>query len=269
MAYACTDSGGLNAIPYNNFIPVLSANGTIATWLKPSWSSGDGNTHAIWHLGGTNDTPSWQKFSDNNNYVGFTNNANSRVVFADTGLYTSGTWYHLVFTWGSQQQVFINAVSKGTQSISFLRPTAGALRIGGYASGTDPLSSVGTYADWTYWNRVLSQAEIVALTKGISPLTMPWGLVAYIPFKTDYRMYGQLSMANNFASLTSPSVSFTAGAIVADPPKLVRQSWTKFWPGIDALGWIIKVVPPTIKFRRTLSPVGTRIGARQIQGWSQ
>jgi hypothetical protein len=43
----------------------------------------------------------------------------------------------------------------------------------------------------------------------------------------------------------------------------------KFWPGIDALGWIIPKAAPTIKFRRTLSPVGTRIGARQIQGWSQ
>jgi hypothetical protein len=61
-------------------------------------------------------------------------------------------------------------------------------------------------------------------------------------------------------------------SIVAEPFRPTNQSnlYQKFWPGIDTLGWIPRVAAaPTIKFRRTLSPVGTRIGARQSQGWSQ
>jgi hypothetical protein len=100
-------------------------------------------------------------------------------------------------------------------------------------------------------------------------------------------------------SATHPSVNLT-GIIIGAAPQIIATSATasmrdfrlynrvlspaevlqiyaetftprsqKFWPGIDALGWKPKVALPTIKFRRTLSPVGTRIGARQIQGWSQ
>ena len=75
--------------------------GTILLWFKPNWSSGDSADHMLYTCGvqsGAVPSASWaflrmEKFTDNNVYMGaYINATDYRVIVADTGLFTSGTW---------------------------------------------------------------------------------------------------------------------------------------------------------------------------------
>ena len=246
--------------------------GTISMWISPNWSSGDGVTHPIWEMSNfsSNSTPGFQRFSDNNIYIGFLGGGggDQRIVLSDSGLFTSGTAANWVFTWSNAagQTIYKNAISKGTHALTF--PTANVgFGIGNYGEpgNSAAATSNSIIADFCYWNTILTPPELIALAMGNrASAVRPASIRLYYP------LYGS---ANVYADIYGGQIIKATGTIttVADPPLLRRPVNTlraNFWPGIDALGWIPpRAVVLPARFRKTLSSIGGRVGTRQSQGW--
>jgi len=152
--------------------------GTISVWIRPNWNSGDSSVREFWTFGTTFE-PSCQRFSDNKIYCGFVSPEN-RVIVSDTGVFTSGKWVNLVFTYSSAgETVYANAVSVGTHGAFTPNPTAN-YRIG-QLTGSSQTVNAGM-AEFAVWNRVLSANEITAVAQGSSPLEVsPTSLLVYTP----------------------------------------------------------------------------------------
>lgn len=153
---------------YNASFPGVAASGSIGLWLKPNFNSGDSAKHNFWVFAANNTTsvPGFQKFSDNNVYVGFEDpgQGDQRIVIADTGLFVSGTWAYWLFTWTAGAQViYKNGVSVGTAGL--VPVSTGGLTIGNYQIPAE--NSASDYAELAYWSgAVLSAGERTALLNG-------------------------------------------------------------------------------------------------------
>jgi hypothetical protein len=158
---------------------INAALGTISCWANPNWNSGDGVQRFFYNC--STDFPSFQRYSDNNIYAGF---APSRVVIADTGLFTSGTWANWIITFNQStplQTLYKNGVSKGTNGGSFSGTCTPPILVGNQGSGFSG-SLNGKMADFTIWNVVLSALEITALANGARPYTIrPSALLCWLP----------------------------------------------------------------------------------------
>ena len=172
--------------------------GSVFLWFKPAWSSGDGVDHVLFNCGvqtGAAPSASWkffrmEKWTDNNIYMGFYDTSTDyRVIAADTGLFTGGTWATHLVTWDSSTPLttyYVNNSSVGTsgtlvvpnwQAQSGDREDIGNdLVIGGYGAPAD-----GAIAELARWNRVLDATERAILQAGFSPLFLLRGLVEYRP----------------------------------------------------------------------------------------
>jgi hypothetical protein len=153
----------------------------------------------------------------------------------DPGLSTPGTggWHHVAMVWVSDsttELTFVDGVSDGTFSgITHVGGTTNTFRIGNDLFFT-PRNFSGQIADAAYWTTALSASQIAALARGASPsLFAPANLLAWLPFDEPNGPPIDRSMFRNVYTPTgNPYPS-------ADHPPAIRK---KFWPGIDALGWM-------------------------------
>ncbi len=76
----------------------------------------------------------------------------------------------------------------------------------------------GSLAEWAFWNRKLSGAEITALAKSYSPDHLRYGLMAYIPMVRDY-----VEVINNIAITNN-------GSTVSTHPPMIYPSYTIIGP---------------------------------------
>jgi hypothetical protein len=153
-----------------------ASSGTVGCWAMTANGPGSSVQIYFWNTNATNDAPSLQRFSDNNFYAGFTNAGNTRVVVADTGLYSANVWAHFALTWTSSLQTFyINGVSRGTQAFTFSSPGAQQFCIGNINTSTGGDELHGNVADFAYWSTNLSAAELTALANGARPYRIRTG----------------------------------------------------------------------------------------------
>lgn len=164
----------------SSFSGVISS-GTISCWIRPHFNSGDSVQRFFWSTG-SGDQLSFQRFSDNNIYVGFTSGSDQRIVVSDAGLFTSGTWANWIFTWSNAagQTAYKNAASVGSHILTFSAPGS-AITAGNNAAETN--SADAAIADFACWNVILSTGELSALSSGARPYTVrPASLQIYWPF---------------------------------------------------------------------------------------
>lgn len=126
--------------------------------------------------------------------------------------FVANTWQHACGVWASNasRSSYLNGGGKGTdtatRSVSSLTTTfMGGHRVGGTTFG--PLN--GSIAEAAIWNVALSDAEVLSLSKGISPrVVQPKGLVAYWP------LYGRITsepdLVGNFAFTMNGTMSQAA-----------------------------------------------------------
>lgn len=234
--------------------------GTIFFWLRPNWNSGDSSDHwgASYYISGTiTKRIQFEKFSDNICYFGFFDTVgNNRITFADTGLFTSGTWTNIALTWNNLtpiQTAYVKAVSKGTNSSCPNIYSYNSLEIGNaqFASLNSP---VGTMADFALWSVILTAAELTALNQGARPGQIrPAGLQIWYPL--DGLQSPEPDFSGNAHNGTLNGTSLASG-----PPVMML---TPRWPQTKLAG--AAAAASGIHFRRTLSPLGTRAGSRQAE----
>lgn len=166
-----------------------SADGTIAFWFNPAWSSGDSVNHYLCNFitGGTAELH-LVKADDNNMYAGwikFSPLDNDRIVVADTGLFTSGTWAHWAFRWSDSAdtcELFKNGTSVASRTSALATHVVNTNAIIGNAEATTSVGAMGTMQEFALYSASLSNDEITALAKRFSPmLVRPSALELYLP----------------------------------------------------------------------------------------
>lgn len=156
------------------------ANGTIALWFEPDWSSGTGADAVLFSCdNGIDGFLMLQHYVDNFWYCGWLSGQGAiddRIVVAAASMsVTAGSRYHLAYRWDDTTNlsaVFLDGVSKGTNSslstfdcsaaTSYFGVHNDSVSFGGYNDARQ-----GTAA---MWSESLSDAEILALAQGIEPI---------------------------------------------------------------------------------------------------
>jgi hypothetical protein len=173
-----------------------------------------------------------------------------------TATLSSGQWYSLGYSFSSANSAYafyINgAVDKSGSFTATLASTTGPTEIGQRSYNGSPGSIAMTAADVALWNVILTATEFAALAKGARPYQIRHpALVGYWPLDGLQTPEPDLSGNANNGTLTNASAAFGA------PTRM----FTPYWP----LNTPAAAAGFTAKERRTLSPLGTRVGSRQAR----
>jgi hypothetical protein len=189
MAFAFT--GTTHNIRATTFAAPSTTTGTIAIRILPGWAHNDSATHVFWYIspsGGGANAVSFQKFSDNNVYIGWnaTGGDDRIVVAADAAMFTNGTLASHIFTWDNaadDQKYYVNGTQKGTRTTTLDTGTiTGQYTIGNYPTTPGQVNCNATLSDYAEWTVVLDAGERAAYGAGYSPLTIrPSALQVYMP----------------------------------------------------------------------------------------
>jgi hypothetical protein len=135
--------------------------GAISFGLYPTLPFNDGTVHGIAGPAAFVDTPSFQKFSDNNLYMGWS--GGRVIVAASSSNYTQNTWQHYCFTWvsGGTHTLYRNGIVLGTATGATVS-NAGVAWHFGRCFATSSFFT-GRMDDVSFFYRALSAAEILAL----------------------------------------------------------------------------------------------------------
>lgn len=164
---------------------------------------------------------------------------------------SANTWTHIAMTYnGTNYIAYKNgAVMAGTPFNIGDPLDLGAQPYIGGVNGNNFWP--GNLQDCAFWNVPLTAGEVGALARGMRPNKIrPTGLVRWWPI--DGLASPEPDLSGNKLNLTVTGTALAAGA----PLNLISPKRPNF---LDA------AVASTAKFRRTLSPMGTRIGSRQRQ----
>jgi Concanavalin A-like lectin/glucanases superfamily len=118
----------------------------------------------------------------------------------------AGEWHHAcaVFTSASSRAAFIDGGNKATNSTSITPSGIVQTGIGASIIG----SANGSLSDVAVWNVALTDAEVAALARGMSPLFVrPSGLIAYWPLDTT------TAYLNRVRATTDRTLSLAVGAV--------------------------------------------------------
>jgi hypothetical protein len=161
---------------------LLAVTGSVTFWFNPGWNSGDGIDHQVVDCEQAGDFFRFQKYLDDNCYIGWDfGGVDDRVIFADTGLFVSGTWAHWAVTWtsGGTTTVYKDGVSKGTH----VTPTSPSIASQTYFGARPTLTGAnGLIADIALWNSAISSGSVVSLAGGARPNTITPSPFTWAPF---------------------------------------------------------------------------------------
>lgn len=138
------------------------------------------------------------------------------------------TWQHAAGVWAtnSSRSAYLNGGSKGTDTNANAQSSgvANQLNIGvSIFTGTDDFF-LGYGADYAIWNAALTDAEVLSLSKGYSPLLVrPQSLVFYLPGvrnKQDVRKGITLTEAGTVGVIAHPRIIYPYG----DPTGITRPT---------------------------------------------
>ena len=160
---------------------------TISAWGNVAYTGQSRRVARVFDTGQVND---WIEIGINNisPYVAVLvarDSATGAHTVSTSGGVTTGNWYHFCGTVvsASERYIYLNGTDKGGGAgLTTKTPTLNAFSIGGPANwGWD-----GPIAEYAVWNVVLTDAEVLILSKGYPPLFVrPESLVCYVPLIND------------------------------------------------------------------------------------
>jgi len=136
--------------------------------------------------------------------VGVTNSAGTGANATTSTGWTTGTWNHAcgVYTSTTSRTAYLNGGGKVTETTSITASADRTLIGARINSGAVGAFFSGRVADVGIWNTDLTEAEVISLSTGMSPLLIrPQSLVFYAPLYRDFIDYKGMSLTNT-ASVT-------------------------------------------------------------------
>lgn len=181
--------------------------------------------------------------------------------------FTTGVWHHVACRYVSNGAatgtitVFDNGTdvtvgNTGTTTVAVA--DTHNLQIANTQSGNSFWK--GNIADVAIWKAAttvspLTNSEIVALSAGARPYQIrPGNLIRWWPIDGLQSPEPEFSGAADNGTLTGTALATTAPPVMQFTPR---------WPQFNTIA-----VTTPIKFRKTLSQIGGRVGSRQPQGWA-
>lgn len=208
---------------------------TMACWYKPV------ATNALYVLMMMGDsaasTDYFYLYQNSNNTVVAQAADASAANFAVTSAGTSaGAWTHAcaVFSANDARAAYVNGGSKGTGTDARTPNPIGVINTlfgARYSGGTKNLFLNGSLAECGIWNAALDDAEVLALSKGISPLLVrTTSLVAYWPLignfspEIDLRGRNELTVTGAVQGAHSP-IFYPQGNVLAAAQAAAARFW--------------------------------------------
>lgn len=156
------------------------------------------------------------RIGSSNNVVARTSGASTAGSANGTGSFTSGVWFHAagVFSATNSRTSYRDGGNKVTETTSETPSGLNRTSIGleDNAAADEPFG--GQLGEAAIWNVALSDADILMLSKGFSPLLMhPESLIAYWP------LIGNNSPENNLKS-NSATMSIVGSLSKAAHPRI-------------------------------------------------
>lgn len=143
------------------------------------------------------------------------------LVGGGGSIISTNKWQHYcsVYTSTTSRAAFIDGGNKVTNSASV---SFGTINLCGIGEGGTPANNAMTFADWALWNAALTDAEVLALARGISPtLIRPANLKYYMPFEAGS------GYAINRANGTSPFTVNGSPAAANHAPTMPPYDFSK------------------------------------------
>lgn len=235
------DFNGTTGYASNATTPVTAIPLTLAAWFK---TDDDTRQQSILTIGDTASTVEEFDLACDGSAVGDPVQANTRHTTTSTATtssgFTAGVWAHAcaVFTSATSRAAFINGSSKGTNATSKTPTSLDTIRIGALARSAPDNFFDGSIADAAIWSASLTDAEVAALARGVSPLRIrPLSLVFYAPLlglgspEPDYTS-GQrvLTLTGSPAAATAPiwrQPPFSFDLTAPSPPNAAAPSFSQ------------------------------------------
>lgn len=189
---------------------------TMAAWFYPN-TSPSGTLVAITNNGSGTNRNCWRLSTSSGVLTVVAADATSADQLATVASVTVGAWNHgcVVCAADNDRRLYLNGGNKVTTTNS--RVPSGVNRTAiGVSLFTSPFSSPdANIGEAAIWNVALTDADVAALAKGVSPLLVrPSALVAYFP------LVGNNSPENNLKS-NSATMSITGALTKTAHPRIL------------------------------------------------
>lgn len=152
VALEQTDTSNLTYPTASN---MNKTNGTIEFWFKPNWNYSDGNSHYFWDSTGSR----FLMYKSTGNFTAiYTNGAPAIAAWPIN--YTADNWYHVAYTYTTQNQaLYINGSLEYTDSGNYSITGIGdTLYIGSRFNTVEQLNA--TVDELRLYDRALSASEV-------------------------------------------------------------------------------------------------------------
>lgn len=179
---------------------------SISAWFNTSITGASQRIVGLWNSAGVGvlDSCFSLHIAVGNTVSAATADATSAAASATSTTISANVWNHgaAVFTSSTSRASYLNGGGKGTNATSKVPIGINRTSIGvdDHSSPTNPFAPAGTgmIAEVGIWNIALSDADVLTLSKGVSPLLVhSEALVAYWP------LVGNNSPENNLKSNTA------------------------------------------------------------------
>lgn len=179
-------AGNYISIPHNAAFSISGTALTLAAWVNPD---GTGGGKVLAKLATTDTGGGYQigvSAAPNKAYVGINDGTFPGESASGTTTLSAGTWYSIVGrksgTGAGALRVFLNGVQDGSASSSLSIAANTQNLVFGRYSNSDTTMFDGKVAYGAVWNVALTDEEIAALGKGVSPLMIrPASLKGFWP----------------------------------------------------------------------------------------
>lgn len=177
---------------YRNSSPVTAAPYTISAWAYPTSSTANQNIFAINRQGTNSD---YAGLALNGAAAGdplnFYSGQSGTALSANTAnTYNVNSWNHCcgVASSSTDRKSYLNGdtANRGSSTGSSVPSTLNRVTLGAFLGSSVGEPLFGGVAECALWSVALTEAEVVSLSKGVSPLKVrPQSLVFYAPLWRD------------------------------------------------------------------------------------
>lgn len=194
----------------------------------------------------------------------FKQNSGTSDSAGTSAAYPSGTWFHAaaVFAGATSRAAYLNGASKGTNATSIATPVLNKTGLGYLPRLTAASYLSGRMAEAGIWNVALSDAEVLTLARGVSPLMVrPEALIAYWP------LLGRYAPENDLLGGFPLTLSASPPAQAAHP-RILYPSRPRLTPQVIVIPPYASLVPvaESAGMDRVTRSLGTDSVTRNMAG---
>lgn len=259
-------SGTGDKVIATSFVTPDTTQGTMAIKWRPGTSPGSGAFFRLFDYGASGKELTLYHHSDDNFYVGWNSfGGDDRAVVSDTGLFVSGTWVHMMFTYDTaaspHTEFFVDNVSKATKTGTLSTGTGFSQKSIGTSFFANNSANTGDLAEYVIYDTVLDAGQRASLAAGFSPkLVAPHSILEYRPLVRDFNEapYSGNALSTDTAGIADHPPIIQPAPYAIGIPVAAAGGGVNVTPGVGSIG--ITGLAPTLDIPFAVTPGVGEIG---------